>query len=147
MKVCFLMFSHSTIDIQWNWYLLAVGAIHNISGVLKLQTKGSFMGMRFVKNESDSLMVPLTIILVFLGNKYLEKILDSLKDLTQRVVRSIIRVHFWALLKITDSKEYPWESNYTGHAKYFWFKPWFEKNHLSGSQIVLVALCFWFTKK
>ncbi len=67
------MFSHSTIDIQWNWYLLAVGAIHNISGVLKLQTEGSFMGMRFVKNESDSLMVPLTIILVFLGNKYLEK--------------------------------------------------------------------------
>ncbi len=50
MKVCFLMFSHSTIDIQWNWHLLAVGAIHNIAGVLKLQTKGSLMGMRFVKN-------------------------------------------------------------------------------------------------
>lgn len=73
MKVCFLMFSHSTVDTQWNWHLLAVGAIHNISGVLKLQTKGSLMGMRFVKNESDSLMVPLTILLVVLGNKYLEE--------------------------------------------------------------------------
>ncbi len=31
------------------------------------------MGMRFVKNESDSLMVPLTILLVVLGNTYLEK--------------------------------------------------------------------------
>lgn len=67
--------------------------------------------------------------------------------MTQRVIRSIIRVHFLGFTKKNRFKKVSFGNRTTLVVLNIFDSSPGLKNHLFGSQIPRVALCFWFTKK